>query len=247
MNILRTVDLTKEYSLGAVEVKAVGSVNLTIRRGEFVSIMGPSGSGKSTLLHLLGGLDSATSGQIFLNDVDITALTEEKLAALRLSSIGFVFQSYNLLSVLTAEENAALPLIIEGKQPRDYRDKVATLFGMLGIESRLNHRADQLSGGEQQRVAIARALITEPAILLADEPTGNLDSLAGEEIVELLRKSCDDLGQTIVMVTHDPKMSAWSNRIVFLKDGRLIGEENLGGRADKAGLAAKLDEIDVGP
>lgn len=245
MEILRTVDLTKVYTLGASEVTALNRVNLAIRQGEFVSIMGSSGSGKSTLLHLLGGLDRVTSGRILLNDIDITALTEEKLAAVRLKSVGFVFQSYNLLSVLTAEENAALPLIIEGQRRSDYESKVKRLFELLGLEKRLHHRIDQLSGGEQQRVAIARALITEPAVLFADEPTGNLDSITSEEIVEQLRRSCDELGQTTVMVTHDAKISAYCDRILFLKDGILVGEEELGRVPAKDRLREQLSELEV--
>lgn len=245
MSILSTLNLSKKYRIGEVDVLALDTVNLTVNKGEFVTIMGPSGSGKSTLLHLLGGLDKATSGQIFINQNEITGLSEEALARLRLREIGFIFQSYNLLSVLTAEENAALPLIIEGYNVVNLRPKISKLFDILGIGHRLGHKVNQLSGGEQQRVAIARALITDPSIIFADEPTGNLDSIASEEIVELLRKSCDELGQTIVMVSHDPKIAAYSDRIIFIKDGTIVDQEELGSNDFSRHLNDRLQEIEV--
>lgn len=245
MDILRTVGLMKAYKLGENKLLALDSVNLSVDRGEFVSIMGASGSGKSTLLHLLGGLEEATAGQIFLDGHEITAMSEEELAAVRIRSIGFVFQSYNLLPMLTAEENAALPLVIEGTPRRDYISEVKRLFELLGLEGRLDQRVDQLSGGEQQRVAIARALITGPAVVFADEPTGNLDSITGEEVVELLRRSCDELGQTIIMVTHDAKVSAYSDRILFLKDGALVGDETLGRESSNPRLEHRLSQLET--
>lgn len=219
MAVLKAIKLTKEYQLGDHSIKALNGVHFEIEEGEFVAIMGPSGSGKSTLLHLLGGLDNPTDGYIFLNVEELTKLPDNKITLLRRRNIGFVFQFFNLLPTLTAEENILLPILIDGKKPEQYRSRVNDLVHLIGLEDRIGHKPDQLSGGEQQRVAIARALITEPAILLADEPTGNLDTKAGKTIMELLRRSCDNLNQTIIVVTHDPRSAAYADRIVFLRDG----------------------------
>src|SRR3989304_8251559 len=202
--ILRAARLSKTYGTGEVQVAALNDAEITVYEGEFVAIMGPSGSGKSTLLHLLGGLEDASGGQMFVRDTEITALNDRQLTLMRRANVGFVFQFYNLLPMLTAEENVLVPLEISGRRPADWRERLDRLFKMIELEPRRHHRPDQLSGGEQQRVAIARALITEPAIVLADEPTGNLDRRHGREILELLRRSTTEMGRTGLMVTHDP-------------------------------------------
>ena len=223
MSVLKAADLFKEYQLGKVKINALNGLNFSVEEGEFVAIMGPSGSGKSTLLHLLGGLDSASSGDVYLSEKAFSKLKDRTMTLTRRRNIGFVFQFFNLLPTLSAKENILLPILIDGKKPKDYQERVDRLVELVGLSERQNHKPDQLSGGEQQRVAIARALITEPAILLADEPTGNLDTKTGKVIMSLLRRSCDDLGQTTIVVTHDPRAAAYADRIVFLRDGK---EEN---------------------
>ena len=222
MAILEAQRLTKRYQMGEVTVDALDGVGFTVEEGEFMAIMGPSGSGKSTLLHLLGGLDKPSDGQVTLAGQKISVLSDSEVTLIRRRNVGFVFQFYNLLPTLTVEENIALPLLIDGKRIKDYREKIDQLLALVGLTERRRHKPGQLSGGEQQRVAIARALVTDPAIVLADEPTGNIDSQMGEEIMKLLRKSCDEYGQTIVMVTHDPSVSAYADRVVFLRDGKLV-------------------------
>ena len=224
MPVLEAKDLRKEYRLGQHLVNALTGVNFKVERGEFVAIMGPSGSGKSTLLHLLGGLDSPTEGNITLAEQSLSKLSEHKATLVRRHNVGFVFQFFNLLPTLTAEENVLLPIIIDGKNPRKYEEQLTNLLDLVGLLDRRTHKPDQLSGGEQQRVAIARALITQPAILLADEPTGNLDTKTGTAIMELLRRSCEELNQTVIVVTHDPKAAAYANRIIFLRDGDIVEE-----------------------
>jgi len=224
MAILEAQRLTKRYQMGEVTVDALDGVGFTVEEGEFMAIMGPSGSGKSTLLHLLGGLDKPSDGQVTLAGQKISVLSDSEVTLIRRRNVGFVFQFYNLLPTLTVEENIALPLLIDGKRIKDYREKIDQLLALVGLTERRRHKPGQLSGGEQQRVAIARALVTDPAIVLADEPTGNIDSQMGEEIMKLLRKSCDEYGQTIVMVTHDPSVSAYADRVVFLKDGKFVDE-----------------------
>ena len=224
MPVLEAKGVRKEYKLGQHLVNALTGVNFQVERGEFVAIMGPSGSGKSTLLHLLGGLDSPTDGNITLAEQSIAELSEYKATLVRRHNVGFVFQFFNLLPTLTAEENVLLPVIIDGKNPRKYEERLSNVLELVGLLDRRTHKPDQLSGGEQQRVAIARALITEPAILLADEPTGNLDSKTGTSIMELLRRSCNELSQTVIVVTHDPKAAAFANRIIFLRDGDIVEE-----------------------
>lgn len=226
VSVLKTADLFKAYQLGKVRVDALKGLNFKVDKGEFVAIMGPSGSGKSTLLHLLGGLDSATSGEVFLADESFSRLQDRAMTLTRRRNIGFVFQFFNLLPTLSAKENILLPILIDGKKPKDFQEHVDRLLELVGLTDRQNHKPDQLSGGEQQRVAIARALVTEPAILLADEPTGNLDTKTGKIIMSLLRQSCDDLGQTIVVVTHDPRAAAYADRIVFLRDGKVENQLN---------------------
>ncbi|MGQ9785489.1 MAG: ABC transporter ATP-binding protein [Anaerolineae bacterium] len=224
MIILEACRLSKQYRLGEVTVHALNGVNFTVAKGEFVAIMGPSGSGKSTLLHLLGGLDGVSDGEITLAGHQLTRLSDHQVTLVRRRNVGFIFQFFNLLPMFTAEENVALPLLIDGQNPNAYRERIDHLLQLVGLADRRCHKPDQLSGGEQQRVAIARALVTNPAIVLADEPTGNLDSKTGEEILRLLRRSCDELRQTIVMVTHDARAASFADRVVFLMDGRVVGE-----------------------
>jgi putative ABC transport system ATP-binding protein len=220
--ILQTVSLTKHYQRGEVSVKALQQVDLTIEKGEFVAIMGPSGSGKSTLLNMLGGLDYPTSGEVFLANQALSKLTDNELARVRRRKIGFIFQFYNLLPTLTVMENIALPLLIDRQSLRQSRQRLDELLRLVGLDDRAMHRPDQLSGGQQQRVAIVRAFINNPEIVLADEPTGNLDSKSGRSILELLQRSCRELGATIVMVTHDPRAASFSDRVIFLKDAQLV-------------------------
>jgi len=222
--VLSANNLQKEYRIGNHPLRALDSVSFQIERGEFVAIMGPSGSGKSTLLHLLGGLDKPTNGEVTLADQTISLLSDRQATLVRRRNIGFVFQAYNLLPTLTAEENIMLPIIIDGKKPRDFKDRYEELIQLVGLGDRQAHKPDQLSGGEQQRVALARALITEPSILLADEPTGNLDSKTSVTIMELLRRSCKALNQAIIIVTHDPRAASYADRLVLLRDGKLVEE-----------------------
>jgi putative ABC transport system ATP-binding protein len=204
-------------------VDALAGVDFVVEKGEFVAIMGPSGSGKSTLLHLLGGLDKPSDGEVNLAGRRLSILDDKEATLVRRHNVGFVFQFFNLLPTLTAEENVALPLIIDGQNLRKHRERIDSVLELVGLADRARHRPDQLSGGEQQRVSVARALVTEPAIVLADEPTGNLDSKTGMAIMDLLRRSCDELGQTTVVVTHDPRAAAYADRVVFLGDGKIVG------------------------
>ncbi len=222
MTVLEAKEISKQYRMGAVTVNALDSVQFGVQKGEFVAVMGPSGSGKSTLLHLLGGLDEPTGGEITLAGQPITRLSDDEVTLVRRRKVGFIFQFYNLIPTLTAAENVALPLLIDGAKVRDYEQKVADLLALVGLADRMEHKPDQMSGGQQQRVAIARAFVNDPEIVLADEPTGNLDSKSGTAILELLRRSCDELGQTIVMVTHDARAASFADRVVFLKDGRIV-------------------------
>jgi putative ABC transport system ATP-binding protein len=221
MPLLEAKALYKQYELGSHTVNALDGVDFVVQSGEFVAIMGPSGSGKSTLLHLIGGLDQPSGGEITLAGQKLSVLKDKQITLLRRRNVGFVFQFFNLLPTLSAEENVILPLMIDGKKGGDYQDRLERLLSLVGLLDRRHHKPEQLSGGEQQRVALARALITEPAIVLADEPTGNLDSKTGTAIMELLRRSCDELGQTVIVVTHDPKAASYADRIVFLRDGNL--------------------------
>ncbi|MDF1604852.1 ABC transporter ATP-binding protein [Nocardioides sp. YIM 152315] len=218
----RVRNLTKTYGAGQALVRALDDVSLDIGAGEFTAVMGPSGSGKSTLMHCCAALDRADSGEVLIGEQDITRLKDKALTRLRRDEIGFVFQSYNLVPTLTAEENIKLPMAIAGRRPDAewYDDVIAT----VGLGDRLGHKPNELSGGQQQRVAVARALASRPRIVFADEPTGNLDSRSGAEVLELLRRSVDDYDQTIVMVTHDPVAAAYTDRVVFLADGRVVDE-----------------------
>lgn len=224
MSILETRALRKQYQLGEHTVYALAGVDFMVEKGEFVAIMGPSGSGKSTLLHLLGGLDKPSGGEVTLAGQRLSTLDDSQATMVRRHNVGFVFQFFNLLPTLTVEENIALPFIIDGQNLREHQTRIDTLLALVGLTGRRHHKPDQLSGGEQQRVAIARALVTEPAIVLADEPTGNLDSKTGTAIMELLRRSRDELGQTVVVVTHDPRAAAYADRVVFLRDGLVVDD-----------------------
>jgi putative ABC transport system ATP-binding protein len=218
----RVTHLTKTYGMGDTEVVALDDVTLDLIAGEFTAVMGPSGSGKSTLMHCLAALDTADSGSVMIGDQELTVLKDKALTRLRRDEIGFVFQSYNLVPTLTARENILLPLAIAGRSPEpEWYDSV---IGTVNIADRLGHKPQELSGGQQQRVAVARALVSRPRIVFADEPTGNLDSASGAEVLELLRRSVDDHGQTVVMVTHDPVAAAWTDRVLFLGDGRVVDE-----------------------
>jgi putative ABC transport system ATP-binding protein len=221
-SIVETQKLTKVYGQGAAAVTALESVTLTVAPGELVAVMGPSGCGKSTLLHLIGGLDQPTSGRVLLDGQDLAAMNDDDLTRLRRRRIGFVFQFYNLLPLLGAAENAALPLFLDGVRQAEARSRAETWLRRVGLGDRLDHRPDQLSGGQQQRVAIARALITEPALILADEPTGNLDSRAGDDIAALLRQISVAWGRTVLVVTHDPRMASHAARVISLQDGRIV-------------------------
>ena len=227
MSLAQTVDLTKTYGSGETTVTALDHVNLRIDAGEFVAIMGPSGCGKSTMLHLLGGLGRPTSGKVLIEGVSLGDLSDDKLTELRRRKIGFVFQFFNLIPVLDTLENAALPLTLDGGSAKQAKERAREWLVRVGLEKRMANRPDQLSGGQQQRVAVARALVAEPALVLADEPTGNLDTRAADEIAGLLRQVAQEWGRSVVMVTHDPRIAAYSDRIVFLKDGTIVDETRL--------------------
>ncbi|MDQ4068837.1 MAG: ABC transporter ATP-binding protein [Actinomycetota bacterium] len=218
----RGVDLVKVYGEGAAQVRALDGVSVEFALGQFSAIMGPSGSGKSTLMHCMAGLDSITSGRVFVGDVELSALGDKELTRLRRDKVGFIFQAYNLVPTLSAGENITLPLDIAGRNPD--QAWVDRLIDTVGLRDRLSHRPSELSGGQQQRVAAARALASRPSIVFADEPTGNLDSRASAEILEFLRTSVKDFGQTVVMVTHDPVAASYAERVVFLGDGRIVDE-----------------------
>jgi putative ABC transport system ATP-binding protein len=232
MPILEATNLRKRYVMGDHALDALRGVLFAVEEGEFVAIMGPSGSGKSTLLHLLGGLDRPTDGEVTLAGQQLSVLNDNQATKVRRRNIGFVFQFFNLLPTLSAEENLALPLIIDGQNPKRHQERIDALLDLVGLADRRHHKPDQLSGGEQQRVAIARALVTEPAIVLADEPTGNLDSKTGTAIMDLLRRSCDELEQAVVVVTHDPRAAAYSDRAIFLQDGDIVQEVRFENNAD---------------
>ena len=224
MSLIQTENLTKIYGKGATAVTALDHINLVVEPGDFVAVMGPSGCGKSTLLHLLGGLDNPTEGRVIINGKSLADLPDEALTELRRRQIGFVFQFFNLIPVLDAIENAALPIVLDGAKPSEAKARAAATLKRFGLSDRLNNRPDQLSGGQQQKVAIGRALVAEPDLILADEPTGNLDTRASDEIATLLRQVSKELGRTVIMVTHDPRIAAYADRIIFLKDGRIADE-----------------------
>jgi putative ABC transport system ATP-binding protein len=214
--------LTKTFGSDTVRVLALDNVDVEFARERFTAIMGPSGSGKSTLMHCVAGLDQPTEGQVWVGDTELSALSDDRLTDLRRDRIGFVFQAFNLLPTLTALENILLPLDLAGRRPD--RAALEAIIDAVGLRDRLDHRPSQLSGGQQQRVACARALVTKPDVVFADEPTGALDSASSADLLSFLRRSVDELGQTVVMVTHDPAAAAYADRVLFLADGRIVGE-----------------------
>jgi putative ABC transport system ATP-binding protein len=218
--VVSATAVVRQYGHGDTAVTALREVSVAVQRGRLTAVMGPSGSGKSTLMHILAGLDKPTSGSVTVEGTEITTMGDDELTRLRRDHIGFVFQFFNLLPMLTARENMLLPLSIAGREPD--AQWLETVIAETGLADRLTHRPSELSGGQQQRVAIARALLSRPTVLFADEPTGNLDSTSGEEILALLRRSVDSVGQTVVMVTHDPRAAAIADRILFLADGRIV-------------------------
>lgn len=223
MKILETQNLCKTYGKGDVMVRALDNVSFSVEKGEFVAIVGPSGSGKSTLPHILGGVDTATSGSVIIDKTDISTLDETALAIFRRRQIGLIYQFYNLIPILTVEENLTLPLLLDGRKPD--QAKVNNIIQKLGLSNRMNHLPNQLSGGQQQRVAIGRALINNPALLLADEPTGNLDSENSREIISLLRSFNKEFNQTVIMITHDERIALSADRIIAIEDGRITRDE----------------------
>ena len=230
--ILEARDLVKRYPVGDGTVEALRGVSLAVEHGEFVAIMGTSGSGKSTMLHLLGGLDLPTAGEVVIDGISISSLDEEHRTLTRRAKTGFVFQYFNLIPLLSVAENVALPFLIAGDALGRHRTRVEELLGLVGLADKAEHRPDQLSAGEQQRVALARALAPSPAILLADEPTGNLDYTTGTEVLDLLWDSAERLGQTIVLVTHDAHAAAYADRVLVVRDGEIRDEIRLGRRRD---------------
>ncbi len=223
MEIARIENLSKSYGSGNTKVEALKNINLTINQGEFLAVVGPSGSGKSTLLHLLGGVDKPTSGKVYVDGVDIYSLSEKELAIFRRRKVGFIFQSYNLVPVLTAEENILLPILLDSKNIN--KEHVEELINILGLQERRDHLPNQLSGGQQQRVSIGRALAYRPSIVLADEPTGNLDSRNSKEIVDLLKISVRKYNQTLILITHDLNIAAQADRIITIEDGAIVQDE----------------------
>ncbi len=227
MELLRCENLTKTYGSGSVRVTALSCLNLSIEKGEFVSIVGTSGSGKSTLLHMLGGVDRPTEGHIYIEDTDISTLSEEELAVFRRRKVGLIYQFYNLIPTLNVRKNILLPMLLDNRRPDEARFQ--EIVETLGLEERLTHLPGELSGGQQQRVAIARSLIYRPALLLADEPTGNLDRKNSEETVELLKLSNQKYGQTVLLITHDENIALEAHRIITIEDGKILRDEVLGG------------------
>jgi putative ABC transport system ATP-binding protein len=237
--VLVAADLVRRYGEGDAAVDALAGVSTSFERGHFSAIMGPSGSGKSTLMHILAGLDQPTSGTVVLDGVELTGLGDSELTKLRRDKLGFVFQFFNLLPVLSAEENIVLPLSIAGRKPD--REWLEQLVDTVGLGDRRSHRPAELSGGQQQRVALARALVSKPAVVFADEPTGNLDSKASEDVLNLLREAVDRFGQTVIMVTHDPAAAAHADRLVTLRDGRLLHDTVPGSTDQVIELMKQID------
>ncbi|HUY71700.1 MAG TPA: ABC transporter ATP-binding protein [Gaiellaceae bacterium] len=243
--VVTATDVSRRYGAGETAVDALRGVSLEIERGKLTAVMGPSGSGKSTLMHILAGLDKPTSGSVTVAGQEITGMDDGDLTALRRKHIGFVFQFYNLLPMLTAEENVKLPLSVAGTKADAgwFKD----LITKVGLTDRLGHRPSELSGGQQQRVAVARSLVSKPTVVFADEPTGNLDSRSSDEILKLLRDSCDSYGQTIVMVTHDPRAAAIADRILYLADGRIVLDQKGATAAEVLQTMNQLDSIAASP
>ena len=241
MSIVQVTGLKKHLTTGKAVVHALRGVDLTVEEGEYLAVVGPSGSGKTTLLGLIGGLDAPTEGRVVVTGVDITDMNESQLADVRSAKIGFVFQTFNLIPTLTALENVALPAQFARSRSKVKPTRRAReLLTTVGLGDRLKHRPAELSGGEQQRVALARAMVNQPALILADEPTGNLDSATGEEILRLLRRLCDESGQTVIVVTHDPRVAAYADRVAFLRDGRIVEEARLERGRDARMILARL-------
>ncbi len=226
MHILKARNLTKIYGKGEAAITAVNHINLDIVKGEFTAVVGTSGSGKSTLLHLLGGVDTPTEGDVIIDGDNVYSLKDDKRSILRRRKIGFIFQTYNLIPVLNVEENITMPVLLDGNTPD--RDEVMNMLEMLGLKERRNHLPNQLSGGQQQRVAIGRALMNHPSIIIADEPTGNLDKKNSEEVMELLCKACREKGETLILVTHNPDIAAMADRIIHLEDGTIVSDTGAG-------------------
>lgn len=223
LEILRTENLTKSYGMGDTKVTALNNLNLSINKGQFVSIIGASGSGKSTLLHMLGGVDKPTSGKIYIEDTDISSMNETELALFRRRKVGLIYQFFNLIPTLNVEKNILLPMLLDGRKPK--KEEFDKIVKMLGLSERLNHLPNQLSGGQQQRVAIARSLIYRPSIILADEPTGNLDRKNSESILEMLKVSNKEYNQTILIITHDEKIALSADRMIRIDDGEIVSDE----------------------
>ncbi len=227
MEILKTKDLCKSYGIGEIKVEALKNINISVQQGEFVAVVGASGSGKSTLLHLLGGIDKPTGGNVIVDEADIYTLSEKELAVFRRRKIGFIFQSYNLIPVLTAEENMTMPLLLDNREvDRKYFEE---LLAILGLQNRRNHLPSELSGGQQQRVSIGRAMVYKPSIILADEPTGNLDSKNSKEIIELLQYSVKKYHQTLIVITHDLAIASAADRVITIDDGCVVKNEVIKG------------------
>ena len=226
-SMIQVFDLTRVYQMGEVEVRALDGVNMKIKEGEFVSVMGPSGSGKTTLLNMIGALDNASSGAVFVNGINVANMDDEQQTNLRLRNIGFIFQFYNLVPVLTAYENVELPMVFAEEPEESRRKKVIKFLELVGLEKQMDHLPAELSGGEQQRVAIARSLANGPALVIADEPTGELDTKMGREIVKILQDLNKELNQTILMVTHDPAIGKLAERLLRMRDGKIVDEIKL--------------------
>ena len=225
MYVIETRDLRKHYGDGEARTEVLHGIDLQVNPGEMLAIMGPSGSGKSTLLHLLGGVDTPSQGQVLLEGVDLASLNDDQRTLVRRRRLGFIFQQFNLLPTLTAEENVALPLLLDGVPSAEATRRAAAVLELVGVSHRRSHIPSTMSGGEQQRVAVARALVIEPALLLADEPTGNLDSKNGAQVANMLRRLVDDRHHTIIMVTHDPKMAKMADRLVMIQDGLIVQDD----------------------
>jgi putative ABC transport system ATP-binding protein len=227
MSLIQVENLTKVYGTGDTAIVALDHINLTVKAGEFVAVMGPSGCGKSTLLHLIGGLDRPSDGNVSIDGQPLAKMSDNTITQLRRRKIGFVFQFFNLVPILSSVENAALPLLLDGANSTVTKEKATAWLTKVGLGQRLTSRPDQLSGGQQQRVAIARALIMDPVLVLADEPTGNLDTKSADEVADLLKQVAKTWGRAVLMVTHDPRIAAYADRIVFLKDGKIVNETYL--------------------
>jgi putative ABC transport system ATP-binding protein len=243
--IVRTEALSRFYGTETQPVRALNEVTMTVEAGELLAIMGPSGSGKSTLLYLLGGLEIPSSGTVWLRDKDLSRMNDDALSELRRKELGFVFQFFNLIPVLTAEENVAMPLILDGVPRAEALEHARKALVRVGLAERNTHRPAELSGGQQQRVALARALVTSPALVLGDEPTGNLDSRSSDEVVQLLRQTVDELHQTLILVTHDPRIAAYADRIIFLKDGQIVDENRLKGQGNADTIRENLAKVAI--